>query len=250
LAVSFRPRLDVRWARGLQIKTDDGARSAGVLVAFTDRRGGESRPPYDELNLGMRVGDDPRAAENNRRRAARAIGFDSRRLVLARGVHGADIIEAGLHHRGVIGEADGLVARAPGPVLGVLSADCAAVVLAGRGGLAVIHAGWRGLVAGVVERGLAAVGPVWGAWIGPSIHACCYEVGPDVIAAFSRRELPIDGPERVDPGRAAEEVLAREGVEQIAVDDECTYCSGNLYSYRRDGVTGRHGAFATLLETR
>jgi polyphenol oxidase len=250
LAVSFSPRLDVRRVDGLRIKTDARARSAGVLVAFTDRRGGESRPPYHELNLGMRVGDDPRAAQNNRRRAARAIGFDPRRLALARGIHGADIIEAGPRHRGVIGEADGLVTRSPGAVLGVLSADCAAVVLAGRSGLAVIHAGWRGLVAGIVERGLHAVGPVWGAWIGPSIHACCYEVGPDVVAAFARRGLRIDGPDRVDPGRAAEDVLARAGVEQIAVDDECTHCSDDLYSYRRDGVTGRHGAFAALLQTR
>jgi YfiH family protein len=248
--VSFSPRLEVQRVDGLRIKTDDGARSHGVLVAFTDRRGGESRPPYDELNLGMRVGDDPAAAATNRRRAALAIGFDLGRLVLSRGVHGAELIEAGPQHSGVIGEADGLVTRAPGPVLGVLSADCAAVVLAGRGGIAVLHAGWRGLVAGVVERGVGAVGPVWGAWIGPSIHACCYEVGPDVVAAFSRRGLRIDGPDRVDPARAAEDVLARAGVEQVVVDDECTHCSADLYSYRRDGVTGRQGAFAALLDGR
>lgn len=241
-------RLEEHRVDGVRIKTDSGARSAGVGVAFTDRRGGVSRSPYDELNLAMRVGDDRSAVEENRMRAARAIGFEPRRLVLARGVHGADIVEAAPGDHGVIGQADGLVCRSPGPVLGVLSADCAAVVLAGRGGVAAVHAGWRGLVAGVVEQGVAAVAPVWGAWIGPSIHSCCYEVGPEVVDAFARRGLPVDGPNRVDPGRAAADLLARAGVPRIALDDECTHCSADLFSYRRDGVTGRHGAFACLVE--
>lgn len=216
-------------------------------MAFADRGGGVSEAPYDSLNLAVRVGDDRSAVMENRRRVAQAAGFDPGRLVLARQVHGADLIEVGSGDTGVVGEADGLVVRAPGPVAGILAADCAPVVIAGERGVAIVHAGWRGLVAGVVERGVAAVGPATAAWIGPSIHACCYEVGPEVIAAFRSAGLPVAGESHVDPGRAAAVALRRAGVAQIAAAVECTSCDSRYFSYRRDGVTGRHGAFAGLL---
>jgi polyphenol oxidase len=149
----------------------------------------------------------------------------------------------------VLGEADGLVARGPGPVLGILAADCAPVTLAGARGVAILHAGWRGVVAGVVEAGIDAVGPVWAAWVGPSIHECCYKVGPDVIAAFKSRDLPVAGADRVDPGRAAGEILRRDGVDAVFVSDECTHCNAQHFSHRRDGVTGRQGAFVALVDS-
>jgi polyphenol oxidase len=246
--MDFVPELETIEVDGVFVRVDTEARKRGLLIAFSDRRGGVSGPPYDHLNLALRVGDDAEPVATNRAIVARAAGFDPQRLALARQVHGAELIEVDADDAGVLGDADGLVARVPGPVLGILTADCAAVILAGRDGVAVVHAGWRGVVAGVVEAGLEAVGPVWGAWIGPSIHSCCYEVGADVTAAWAERGLPVPAPGRVDPGRAAAHILTARGVRAVCVSDECTHCTPGHFSHRRDGVTGRQGAFAAIVD--
>ena len=239
--------LENRSDEGVEALYDPRAERAGLLVAFTNRHGGMSEDPYRSLNLAARVGDDPTAVEANRKRAAGALDFDSDRLALARQVHGAELIEVGESDSGVLGEADGLVARSPGPVLGILTADCAPVVVRGDDGIAVLHAGWRGLVAGVIEAGLRALSGATSAWVGPCIRACCYEVGDEVIAAFRNRGLPVAAEDRVDPARAAATVLQREGITDVAVAPQCTHCDPSYFSYRRDGVTGRQGAFAALL---
>jgi YfiH family protein len=245
--VAFTPTLDARRAGEVTLLEDARARELGVLVAFSNRRGGVSRAPFDSLNLAGRVGDDLDDVAANRERVAAAAGFEAGSLALSRQVHGARVVEVGPSGSGIVGEADGLAARAPGPVVGALTADCAPVVVAGRRGVAVLHAGWRGLAAGVIASGVDAVGPAWAAWVGPSIHACCYEVGPDVIGAFADAGLPVAGPDRVDPGRAAAVALRRAGVAAIASHDDCTSCSRHYFSYRRDGLTGRQGAFAAVL---
>jgi YfiH family protein len=244
--MAFVPELRAVFHNGVGFLIDEGARDAGVLVAFGNRRGGVSRPPYDELNLALRVGDDRDDVIENRRRAAAGARFDSASLALARQVHGSEVIEVSPGQTGVLGVADVLVARSPGPVLGVLTADCAPVVMAGDRGVAIVHAGWRGLVAGAVEKGIDEVGPVWAAWVGPSVHDCCYEVGPDVIEAFADRHLPT-GRGHVDPAGAAAHVLRRSGVEAVSVAAECTHCDPAYFSFRRQGITGRQGAFAGLL---
>ncbi|MGH2819988.1 MAG: polyphenol oxidase family protein, partial [Actinomycetota bacterium] len=198
-------------AGGLRFLIDPGARTRGLLVAFSDRQGGAGDPPFDGLNLSVNVGD-PSHAALNREGVAAALGFDVASLVQLRQVHGAEVLEAPPGSAGVRGEGDGLVARAPGVVLGVLAADCVPVLLEGRGGIAALHAGWRGLVAGVLERGVEKIAPVTAAWIGPSIHACCYEVGSDVTEAFARAGLPVAGNRRVDPSDAAHTALMRAGV--------------------------------------
>ncbi len=232
---------------GVEVVVDPAARRDGVMVAFSNRNGGVSAAPYDSLNLAARVGDDPAAVETNRSRVAAAVGFELARLNLARQVHGAKLLEVGDTDSGVVGEADGLVSRKSGPVLAILTADCAPVVVRGDRGLAVLHAGWRGLVAGVLEAGLAAIAPARAAWVGPSIRSCCYEVGPEVVEAFDSRSLPVAAPNRVDPADAAVAVLEREGVGDIASASQCTHCDPDYFSYRRDGVTGRQGAFAALV---
>lgn len=232
---------------GVEVLTDPGATSAGTLVAFTNRHGGQSDDPYRSLNLAARVGDDPAAVAANRKQAGDALGFDPERLALARQVHGAELIEVGESDSGVLGEADGLIARSPGPVLGILTADCAPVVVRAADGVAVLHAGWRGLVAGVVEAGLERLERPTSAWIGPCIHACCYEVGNEVVDAFRSRDLPVASGDRVDPAQAAVAILERAGIDDIAVAPQCTHCDSSYFSYRRDGVTGRQGAFAALL---
>jgi purine-nucleoside/S-methyl-5'-thioadenosine phosphorylase / adenosine deaminase len=233
---------------GIGVLRDAEARRGGVLVAFLNRTGGVSRAPFDSLNLAVRGGDERADVVTNRARAAAAVGFDIADLVLARQVHGADLLEVPRGSSGVLGRADGLVTRVPGPVLGLLSADCAPIVLAGDASVAVLHGGWRGLAAGIVERGVAAVDRARRAWVGPTIRACCYEVGPEVVDAFRRRGLPVDGERRVDPARAAAAVLEKAGI-QVAVSDVCTACDPSYFSYRRDGTTGRQGAFAALLST-
>jgi YfiH family protein len=241
------PELSARIRGGVWMLEDHAARAAGVLVAFCDRRGGVSRAPFDSLNLGGRTGDDPSSVAENRRRAARAVGFCDDALKLARQVHGADVVEVTAESPRVAGRADGLVARRPGPVLGILTADCAPVVIAGSRGVTIVHAGWRGLAAGVVERGVSAVAPPAVAWVGPAIGACCYRVGPEVVDAFGAAGLPVDGPDRVDPAAAAVVALRRAGVDRVGAAALCTSCHPNFFSYRRDGVTGRQGAFAALL---
>jgi YfiH family protein len=218
-----------------------------VLVAFADRNGGVGEPPFDSLNLSVAVGDGEHAAAN-RARIAGSLGFDVGRLAQVRQVHGATVLDAPPGCSGVQGEADGLVARDPGVVLGILTADCVPVLLEGEHGVAALHAGWRGLVAGVLEQGVRRVGPVRAAWVGPSIHACCYEVGDDVTEAFERAGLPVVDERHVGPADAARAALQRCGVGNLAVATECTSCDRNYFSYRRDGTTGRQGSFIALMD--
>ena len=216
-----------------------------MLVAFADRNGGVSAPPYDSLNVSVSVGDREHAGIN-RVRIATSLGFDPERLVQVRQVHGATVLDAPAGCSGVRGEGDGLVANDPGVVLCILTADCVPVLLEGERGVAALHAGWRGLVAGVLEQGVKRVGPVRSAWVGPSIHACCYEVGEDVTGAFERAGLPVADERHVDPADAARAALGRCGVESVAVAPECTSCNRNYFSYRRDGITGRQGSFIAI----
>lgn len=241
------PSLERRSSGGLRVWIDPGALQAGVLVAFSERHGGVSRAPFHSLNLGGRAGDSPEAVGANRAFVAQAAGFDVERLALTRQVHGVELRRAAPDAGGMVGEADGLVTDQAGVVLGILSADCAAVAIAGAGGVALVHAGWRGLAGGIIERGVRAVEPVRAAWVGPAIGACCYEVGDDVVQAWNRRGLPVADSSHVDPRRAAVAELRTAGVPAVASLDECTACGDNFFSYRRDGITGRHGAFISPL---
>lgn len=226
---------------------DPGAPPTGALVAFSARHGGVSEPPFDSLNLGASGGDDLGAVAENRRRVAHAAGFDLGRLALTRQVHGVELMRVRSDAGGVLGEADGLATNLKGAVLGILSADCAAVAICGGAGVALVHAGWRGLAGGIVERGVRAVEPAFAAWVGPAIGACCYRVGPEVVAAWRRARLPVADATHVDPRRAAVAALRSAGVHSVASIDECTACGDSFFSYRRDGVTGRHGAFISPL---
>ena len=226
---------------------DEAALDRGVLVAFADRNGGVSAPPFDSLNVSVSVGDREQA-DVNRVRIATALGFDVERLAQLRQVHGATVLDALAGCSGVRGEGDGLVASDPGVVLGILTADCVPVLLEGERGVAALHAGWRGLVAGVLEQGVERVGPVRAAWVGPSIHACCYEVGEDVTEAFEREGLPVSDERHVDPAEAARASLRSCGVGNIAVAPECTSCNRDYFSYRRDGITGRQGSFISIAD--
>jgi YfiH family protein len=233
-----------RWtAEDVPLLIDDAAQSFGVRIAFSKRDGGVSERPFESLNLSSMVGDDEDAVRANRARFAAAAGFEPEQLVLTKQIHGAGVLQVGaIRSWQTLEPGDALVTSEKNVAVGVLTADCVPVLLAGHDRVAAVHAGWRGLVAGVIEAAVAEVGDIRAAWVGPSIHACCYEVGPEVIEAFRDAELPV-GDTSVDPGRAASMILHRAGVERVTASSDCTSCDERFFSYRRDGATGRQGAF-------
>jgi YfiH family protein len=242
------PSLEESHRGGIPLLTDPEADSFGVTLGFTTREGGASEPPWEELNLSLSVGDEEPKVEANRGRVARALSVDRGALRFLRQVHGRDLLRCGAGTGELVGDGDALVTSEPGVALGILTADCVPVLLSGPGGVAAAHAGWRGLVAGVIEGAVDGVGKATIAWIGPSIRACCYEVGPEVTRAFESRGLPVAGPRRVDPADAARAALGRAGVRDVVMSGVCTSCDPRYYSYRRDGRTGRQGGFIAKLE--
>jgi len=221
-------------------------------VVFTTRQGGVSEGPFESLNLGKAVGDEPDQVEENRRRACAELGADPERLTLNRQRHSAAVHRAEPGSRGVPG--DGLWSDEPGQPMLALSADCLTIAVARANGdgpaLAVLHAGWRGLLEGIVEEGCGALGGGHlVAAVGPAIGPCCYEVGDDV----AERLRACFGGDVVRRGRAdlwlcARRALEAAGARDVVVAGECTICTPDRYfSHRRDhGVTGRQGVVGVL----
>jgi len=208
-------------------------------VVFTTRIGGVSEGPYASLNLGRKTGDDVERVDENRRRACAEIGADAKRLALNYQLHSTLVHRARPGARGEPG--DGLWTNEPDlPVL-AMSADCVPVALARTNGeapaVAVLHVGWRGLLAGIVERAAAALGGALAAAVGPAIGPCCYEVRNDVADPFGARfgrEILSDG--RLDLWRSTELALRDAGVARVERLDLCTSCHPELFfSHRRDG---------------
>ncbi|WP_019630717.1 peptidoglycan editing factor PgeF [Actinomadura atramentaria] len=232
---------------------------AGIGAAFTGRSGGVSAGPYGSLNLGGAVGDAPAAVAANRRRAAAALDIDPARTVWMRQVHGADVAVVDAPGEGL--EVDAVATAVPGLALAVLVADCAPVLLADpvAGVVGAAHSGRPGTAAGVVPAlldrmaGLGADPARVRAAVGPAACGGCYEVPAalrDEVAAVvpearaeTRRGTPaLD----IRAGIAAQ--LARAGVTDVSVDPRCTLESDDLFSYRRDGTTGRFAGFVWLAE--
>jgi len=219
----------------------------GYVVCFTTRVGGVSEGVYASLNLTTGTGDDAKRVEHNRRIACEQLGLDASGLAFNRQVHSPTVHRARPGGRGEPG--DGLWTDEPGlPVL-AFAADCLPVALVrrvGRPGVAVLHAGWRGLSEGVVEAGVRALGGELAAVVGPAIGPCCYEVGPEVSALFDG-DLTAD--RKLDLWTAAERALRRAGVTAVERVDLCTHCHPELFfSHRRSGrargVQGVIGAIA------
>jgi YfiH family protein len=221
----------------------------GYVVGFTTRAGGVSEGPFESLNLSTRGGDDPARVAENRRRACEALGLDATRLASNRQRHSPAVLRA---VAGAVGrDGDALWTDEPGVPLLAMSADCIPIAIARTGGrraLAVVHAGWRGLAAGVVERAVAALGRgKTAAVIGPAIGPCCYEVGPEVSERFDA-DLTRGGV--LDLWDAGERALLRAGVERVDRLDLCTCCNEELFfSHRRQGEErGVQGVIGALAE--
>lgn len=230
---------------------------AGVHVISTLRTGGCSEGPYESLNLALHVGDDPERVRNNRRMLHEAARLPAEPLWLEQ-VHGTDVV---VHDgRLDVPRADAAVATERGRICAVLTADCLPVVLADRAGscIGVVHAGWRGLVGGVVEATLAALGRARSdllAWLGPAIGPAAFEVGTEVRDAFASR-LPslVECFTANDRGRfqadlygLARRQLQAAGVSAVYGGGWCTASDPRrFYSFRRDATTGRMATLAWL----
>ena len=249
-------------------------------VAFATRSGGVSAGPYASLNLGLLTDDDPAAVAENRRRLCAAVGADPTCATMARQQHGAVVSRA--EPRGIVTpgdtafpECDGLWSDLPGQAMLLLTADCLPIAIvrtAWDGGspahpaLVLLHAGWRGLLAGIVEGGVQALRAAPGAdlgarnygsiartplraVIGPAIGPCCYEVGDDVAGRFrSAFGADVLHGRRLDLPAVAEAALRAVGVAEVDRLDRCTSCSPDrFFSHRRDaGLTGRQGVIGLV----
>jgi len=225
-------------------------------VAFSTRLGGVSEGSFESLNLGILTSDEPDCVVENRRRLCAAVEADPETATMAWQVHGGDVTEAkprGILERTVFERCDGLWSERPGQAMVLLTADCLPVALAranGRPGLAVLHVGWKGLLAGIAGAGVEALGggPLAAA-IGPGIGPCCYEVGEEVAAPYRERfgGDVLRGP-NLDLGEATERALRDAGLESVERSGHCTACEPELFfSHRRDrGITGRQGVVALI----
>ncbi len=258
--MEWREQDGVRW---LEASLPD------ATAVFSTRIGGVSEPPFDSLNLGALTDDGAEAIVENRRRLATALGFSPEHIAFAHQVHGTELVTHGespsasfaslevtnsqrdrteppisrvgaVSPGGPVVAADGHVITKRGTAALVFVADCVPVALAGPGGVAILHCGWRGLAAGIVAKGVAAIGATDAA-VGPSIGPCCYEVGSEVLAPFERLGDGVADARMLDLPEVARRLLLEAGVERVELSGLCTSCEPELFfSHRRDrGRTGR-----------
>jgi YfiH family protein len=239
--------------------------SSRVTAFCTTRLGGVSEAPYDALNLGLHVGDDEQAVRENRRRLQASYALPAAPHWLQQ-THSTDVITIDAQTADAAACADGSWTDRTDTVLAVLTADCLPVVISDTRGteLAVVHAGWRGLAAGILENSLARFSPAaeLHVWLGPAIGPNAFEVGAEVRQAFIERN-----PRHQDCFKVADfdAASARRGHEKFLADlyslarlelqacrsvtvtggDYCTVTqSAWFHSHRRDGL--RSGRMATV----
>lgn len=235
-----------------------------VRAITTTRRGGVSQAPYDSFNLGLHVNDDPNHVFQNRQALASYCQVPAHGLQWLNQVHGSNVCEA--QADGVVREADASFTRAKNTVCAIMTADCLPVLLCDKQGLqvAAVHAGWRGLSAGVIEATLSTFPRPHevSAWLGPAIGSSAFEVGQDVVDAFVSSADPHHLEATIQaftPSLAAESkwwanlnALARIRLQLLGVNDifggeHCTWKDHeNFYSYRRSGETGRMASLIWL----
>lgn len=245
-----------------------------VLAAVSTRHGGVSPDSLASLNLSYRVGDDPARVRENRRRFARAVGFDEQMVVCGQQVHGNRVayVDEGSAGAGyeraetAVPAVDGLVTDRPGVILWLVFADCVPVLAFDptRPAVGIAHAGWRGTVSGIARELLRTMAEHVGSRpadvlvaVGPSIGPCCYEIGDDVVAATRQAfaDLPplttVGGRMSLDLWQANHRRLTEAGVgtSRIALCGLCTRCHADeFYSHR--GQRGRAGRMAAVIGLR
>lgn len=234
---------------------------AGIRVVFTTKHGGFSDAPFASLNLSFVSGDDPGVVRRNRARVLGELGADPAAWTSGKQVHGASVARADAGTAGAgafdpattIPATDALWTDEPGVPMAVLTADCVPLVLADpdRRRVGVVHAGWRGLVGGVIEAAGEAMGGATVAGIGPSIGPCCYEVGDDVAEPAARAlgeqvvRATTNKP-HLDLWRGARAALRRAGVPEVGLAALCTLCDRDRFFSHRAGDDARQGVVAML----
>jgi polyphenol oxidase len=239
----------LQWGAPEQIKT-----------MITNRHGGFSQPPFNGLNLGLHVGDDPATVQKNRDALKAVLPNEP---IWLNQVHGTQVVDADEHGSGVP-SADASVTSTPGRVLAIMTADCLPVLLASSDGKVVgaAHAGWRGLAAGVIEQTVALMRAKQSngekaqaeilAYLGPAIGPHAFEVGSEVRDIFMAQnpesaacfeQLQEKGKYLADIYGLACLRLNALGIEHIEGGGECTLQNPDYFSYRRDQETGRMGSF-------
>ena len=265
-----QPTLQARATAGLSFLTDEPLfRATGVRLGFTRRQGGVSESPYDGLNLGAHVGDDPAAVDENRRLLLDAADLGGTVLLTLNQVHGSRVLTLGeAAERSMVEAAadegaDGVAVGMPDVTALLCFADCTPVIVVSpTGAFAVAHAGWRGALASIPAEAVAALVALdeaagaatspgdFNAYIGPHIGAECYECGEELVGRFVERfgSACACAGDHLDLEAAVRASLGEAGVvsERIATAGECTACCDDRYfSYRKSGGRcGRHGAFA------
>jgi len=220
-------------------------------VVFSTRIGGVSEGPFESLNLGRRTGDEVERVDENRRRLCAEVDADAQALTLGFQTHSTVVNRAEAGSRGVPGDA--IWTDEPRVPMLALGADCVLMAMARTNGaepaLAVVHAGWRGLIDGVVETTAEVIGPSFAAVVGPSIGPCCYEVGEEVASRFRDRfgnGILSEG--KLDLWTAAEQAARDAGADDVERVDLCTRCRSDLFfSERRTGrPRGTHGVLGVV----
>lgn len=227
---------------------------ARVRAFVTTRAGGVSAGEYASMNLGASSGDDAASVERNRKIVCEHLPDTPRWMIQ---VHGTGVADLDIHRPSDVPTADAAISSTPGRVAAVLTADCMPILFADmKGGrVAIAHAGWRGMAAGVIENVVAALGvpPAnVAAWMGPAIGPRAFEVGPEVKEAFERFDPAaagafapkVPGKFMADLYALARQRLTRAGVREIHGGGFCTYLEPErFFSYRRVQKSGRMGAF-------
>ena len=245
----------LHWGAPKQIKT-----------MITNRHGGFGQPPFDSLNLGLHVGDDPVVVQKNRDALKALLPNEP---IWLNQIHGTQVVDADEHVIGVP-NADASVTTIPGQVLAIMTADCLPVLLASKDGKVVgaAHAGWRGLAAGVIEQTVALMRAKQSlqdqtqssilAYLGPAIGPHAFEVGSEVrdifvaqnpISAACFEQLQEKGKYLADIYGLACLRLNALDIDFIEGGAECTVQNPDYFSYRRDQQTGRMGSFIWLDES-
>lgn len=237
----------------------DGSLGPRVRWSFADRTTGSSRPPYDAGNLADHVGDEPAHVAANRAELAAAVGVPGSHLVSMAPVHGNDVGRVVAGSGEPVPEVDALVTTVPGLALLVVAADCVPVLMADgdAGVVAVVHSGWRGVRSDVVGAAFESMVELGArpdqvrAVVGPAICGSCYAVERDrfdevVAVAPTSAAVAAGGRPGLDL-RAAVVSRLRSAGATVSLHGGCTFESPDLYSFRRDPVTGRHGGAVALV---
>lgn len=249
-----------------------GTRAGRVRFGFTERTGGVSRAPYEGLNLGTHVGDDPAAVAENRRRALAALGVEAclGNLIVPNQVHGDNVVVVREPSAGELARvraeaatgADAIVCTAPDVPVMLCFADCVPVILVCEGAFAVVHSGWKGTIARISAKAARILAAEAGApvssvraFVGPHILGDEYEVSHELMERFAAefscvRIAAEEGGRLLDLSACIAEALQDAGVPRDGVLDSglsTVRLADRFYSYRREGgVCGRHGAIACM----